>query len=120
MVLAARRAVGITTAIVPAGSPHLVAVTALDLLLRDGPPACAKKSYSRGGSSLGGYGSVGGGMNSLGGKVGSYSNLNKSMNKSGGGSYSGYRGSKTAGWAAGGGSGGQQKAGWTGSKKDEK
>jgi cyclin-dependent kinase 12/13 len=79
-----------------------------------------KKSYSRGGSSLGGYGSVGGGMNSLGGKVGSYSNLNKSMNKSGGGSYSGYRGSKTAGWAAGGGSGGQQKAGWTGSKKDEK
>lgn len=50
-------------------------------------------------------------MNSLGGKVGSYSNLNKSMNKSGGGSYSGYRGSKTAGWAAGGGSGGQQKAG---------
>jgi len=78
-----------------------------------------KQSYARGGSSLGGYGSVGGGMNSLGGKVGSYSNLNKSMNKSGGGSYGGYRGGKTAGWAAGGSSGGQQ-AGWTGSKKDDK
>ena len=47
MVLAARRAVGLTTAIVPAGRAHLVAVTALDLLLRDGPPAVCKKNLTR-------------------------------------------------------------------------
>ena len=92
-----------------------------------GPPQQHQSYANRGGNALGGFGSIGGGLNSLGGKTGSYSNLNIKTGASGG-SYSGYRGSKTAGWAAGGSGGGQQKpAGWTGgsskqdqSKRDEK
>lgn len=62
-----------------------------------------------------GFGSIGGGMNSLGNKGGSYSNLNITTGASGG-SYSGYRGGKAAGWA----SGGQQKAGWASGSQDPK
>jgi len=71
-------------------------------------------SYANGGRpSMGGYGSIGGGLSGLGGKGGSYSNLNLTTG-SVGGSYGGYRGGQTAGWASGGGKGGGHKAGWAG------
>jgi len=81
-----------------------------------------KPTYSQQGR---GYGSVGGGLNSLGSRGGSYSNLN--AKHGGSGSYAGYRGGgQAAGWASGGGnrSGGQgappvSRGGWTGGSKKE-
>ena len=82
-----------------------------------------KQSYAQrsiGRQPTSGYGSIGGGMNRLGGSGGSYSNLNITTGTSGG-SYSGYRGgSKTAGWAGGGQKAGSQKAGWANVSKDAK